>query len=374
MKNIDADALVTSFCTLAGIEGTPFKEKAVAGYIKQQLEPLGVHIIEQSIPVGNSDTGNILCIPEGTDTGKPLLILTAHMDTVRSTAALKPVVKDGVIASDGTTILGADNRAGVTALLYMLRIAHENRLPLKNIVVLFTVAEEVGMVGARHLDLSDYPSIERILVFDCSKRPGIFIRHCFGCLKFKVDVHGKPAHAGVAPEKGVNAIAIAAGIINDLQQGRLDDEATFNIGTIRGGDASNVVSSEVVFDGEIRGPSMEIIERHLDRLRQTTSAVAARFNGTASIETHLAFAPFYIDPSSADYAFAEEVIRKAGLTPDPIRYTGGSDANAYNARGIPAINFGIGAQQPHSNEEFIRIEDLVKTTEIVLCAAVNDTT
>ncbi len=367
---IEIDALVDDFCKLAGIEGISLHEKKVADYIKRYLEPLNIRILEQPIPIDASETGNLLCIPVETDPDKPLVILAAHMDTVRSTLKLNPVVKDGVIASDGTTILGADNRAGVAALLYTLRIAREKELPLNNIVVLFTVAEEIGMVGARNLDLSDFPAIERIFVFDCSRRPGIFIQHCFGCLKFRITAQGKPAHAGVNPEKGVNAIAIAAGIINSLQQGRLDDGATFNVGSIHGGEATNVVSSEVVFDGEIRGPSMEIIEKHLNRLKEAASSVASRYNGNIHIDTTLAFAPFYIDPASDHYKAAESLLRKSGLEPKPIRYTGGSDANAFNAKEIPAINFGIGAQQPHSNEEYILIEDLVKTTELTLNAAV----
>ncbi len=373
MKYIETDELVRDFCTLAAIEGTSLKEKRVADYIKKQLAPLNIHIVEQPIPVEESQTGNLLCIPEETDPGMPVIILAAHMDTVRSTVELKPVKKDGVITSDGTTILGADNRAGVAALLYMLRTARKRKLRLNNIIVLFSVAEEIGMVGARNLDLSAYPAIERLFVFDCSKRPGIFIQHCYGCLKFTVTVHGKPAHAGVAPEMGVNAIAIAAGIINALPQGRFDDDATFNIGTIRGGETTNVVSYNVVFTGEIRGPSMEVIEKHLDMLKDTAEKTAKRYNGKIEIHTSLAFAPFYIDPASDHYKSAEAILRKAGLEPNPIRYTGGSDANAFNAQGIPAINFGIGAQQPHSNEEFILVEDLVKTTELVMCAAIRET-
>ncbi len=370
MKYINTDALVDDFCTLARIEGTSLKEKKVAEYIKQQLEPLNIRVLEQPISGVKSNAGNLFCIPEESDTGKPVTVLAAHMDTVRSTRNLNPVIKDGVITSDGTSILGADNRAGVTALLYMLKAAREKDLRLHNIVVLFTVAEEIGMVGARNLDLSVLPSIERVFVFDCSRRPGIFIQHCYGCLKFYVTVHGRPAHAGVAPEKGVNAIAITAEIINKLGQGRLDDDATLNIGTIHGGEATNVVSYNVEFDGEIRGPSMEVIEYHFDRLQKIAKETAARYGGEVEINTSLAFAPFFIDPSSDHYKKAENIIRKADLNPDPIRYTGGSDANAFNAQGIPAVNFGIGAQQPHSNEEFIYIEDLVKTTELVFYAAI----
>lgn len=372
MKHIDTAELVNDFCTLAPIEGISLKENKVADYIKRRLEPLGIRIVEQSIPVDGSQAGNVICIPEETDTAKPVTVLAAHMDTVRSTANLKPVVRDGVVASDGTTILGADNRAGVAALLYMFQTVRRNKLPLNNIIVLFTVAEEIGMVGARNLDLAEFPAVERVFVFDCSKRPGVFIQHCYGCLKFSVDIRGKPAHAGVAPERGVNAIAIAADIINAMPQGRLPGDATFNVGTITGGEATNVVSSDVRFTGEIRGPSMEVIEAQLDRLKNTAAETAERYGGKTGVQTSLAFAPFCIDPASDHFKSAGEVLRKAGLKPEPIVYTGGSDANAFNEKGIPAVNFGIGAQQPHSNEEFILVEDLVKATEMVMCAAIGE--
>jgi len=372
MRYIDPDVLVRDFCTLARIEGTSLKEKQVADYIKNYLEPLDFKINEQILPDAMGESGNLLCIPDETDPRQPLILLAAHMDTVRSTEKLNPVIKDGVITSDGTTILGADNRAGVAALLHMLRSAREHNIRLNNLGVLFTVGEEIGMVGARHLDLSMYPTIERIFVFDCSKRPGVFIQHCYGCMKFQITVHGKPAHAGVAPEKGVNAIAIAAEIINEIEQGRHADDATINIGTIRGGDTTNVVSSEVHFDGEIRGPSMKLIEHHLKKVQESAGRIATQKNGTLDSKTQLAFAPFVIDPATQHYKAAEKIIIQAGLKPEPIRYTGGSDANAFNAAGIPAINFGIGAQQPHSNEEFIYIEDLVKTTELIFYAATKD--
>jgi tripeptide aminopeptidase len=369
MNFLDTAQLVGDFCSLARIEGISLKERKVADYIKSKLEPLRVRVVEQPISFGGAESGNLICIPEETDRDKPVTFLAAHMDTVQSTQLLTPIVNDTAITSDGSTILGADNRAGVAALLYMIEVARKQKLPLNNVGVIFTVAEEIGLVGARHLDFSGYPTVKQIFVFDCSRRPGVFIQHCYGCLKFRMEVTGKSAHAGVAPEAGINAIAIAADIIHDVEQGRLDDDATFNIGTIHGGDATNVVSSRVVFEGEIRGPSMGVIEKHIHKLEKIAAAVTDRFKGSYRLDTSLAFAPFHIDPSSDHFKAAEKMIRKAGLEPKPIQYTGGSDANAFNSNGIPAVNFGIGAQQPHSHDEFIYIEDLRKTAELALIAA-----
>jgi tripeptide aminopeptidase len=369
MNHINRDLIVKKFLDLAVIEGTPLHEKRVATYVRKELARSGILTEELAINVDGAESGNILCTLPSTDLRKPVTLLCAHLDTVQSTNDLKPVVEEDRIRSDGSTILGADNRAGVAALIYLLQAVHEESLPTKNVAVLFTVAEEIGMVGAQNIDTTRFGEIESVFVFDCSRRPGIFIQHCYGCLKFILSVRGKSAHAGVAPEKGINAIAITAAIIASLRQGKLEDEATLNIGTIQGGNATNVVPSSVRCDGEIRGPSMESIDYHFDAMKHTADHIAQKSGGSVSIEGSLAFAPFYIGENSKPFRQAASIIRRAGLEPQPIRYTGGSDANAFNAMGIPAINLGIGAQQPHSTDEFILIGDLVKTAELAFCAA-----
>jgi tripeptide aminopeptidase len=369
MKYCNRDLIVKKFLDLAVIEGTSLREKRVATHVRQELARSGISTEELKVDIAGAESGNILCTLPSTDLREPVTLLCTHLDTVQSTQQLKPVIGDGCIRSDGSTILGADNRAGVAVLVYLLQTVQERSLPTKNIAVLFTVAEEIGMVGAKNFDMARFGEIESVFVFDCSRRPGIFIQHCYGCLKFTLSVQGKSAHAGVAPEKGINAIAITAEIIASLRQGKLEDEATLNVGTIEGGSATNVVPSSVRCDGEIRGPSMESIDYHFDAVKHTADHIAQKSGGSVSIERSLAFAPFYIGENSKPFRQAASIIRRAGLEPQPIRYTGGSDANAFNAMGIPAINFGIGAQQPHSTDEFILIDDLVKTAELAFCAA-----
>jgi tripeptide aminopeptidase len=360
---IDTERLIRLFLDLAVVDAVSFRETPVAKFIREYIDDASVTCITAGRPP-SGDCDNLICIPDGVDRSKPVTLLCAHMDTVRPTAELHPIIEGDFIKTDGSTILGADNRAGIAALLYTLKDISERSIQAENVAFVFTVAEETGILGSKHLDLSTFQSVEHAFVFDCSRRPGIFIQHCHGCVGFNVAITGKAAHAGVNPEAGINAIAIASEIITRIPQGKLPDDATCNIGIISGGEATNVVSPAVRFIGEVRGPSTEVIDRHLTALRHIATKIAEQRGGSCNIVTTESFTPFYIEPSSSVFRQAEKILSLAGLVPRPIRYSGGSDANVFNARGIPSINFGIGAQKPHSTDEFIFIEDLVKTAEI----------
>ncbi len=364
---VHPDRIVSVFLELVVIDAVSFHEGPVAAFIKRGAGR-SFRFIDCGIPPGGT-CPNLLCVPRSVDVEKPVCIICAHMDTVGSTKDLNPVVEAGRIHTGGKTILGADNRAGVAALLFAMREIDENRLNPANCVFLFTAAEETGTMGSKNVEWSSIPGAASALVFDCSKRPGVFIQHCYGCVGFTVAIRGRAAHAGIHPESGINAIAIASDIIHRLPQGRLPDGVLMNIGMIQGGEATNVVPPAVVFRGEVRGPDRETIEYRLQRIRETVAEAAKDRGATSEITTAESFVPFVVEEALPVYREAVRILQRAGLKPEPIVYTGGSDANSFNERGIPAINFGIGAQQPHSVDEFILIEDLLKSAEMVMYAA-----
>ncbi|MER3523199.1 MAG: hypothetical protein C4326_03830 [Ignavibacteria bacterium] len=154
------------------------------------------------------ECGNLICIPQGFDPSRPAIALLAHLDTPRSTASVQPIIRDSRIESDGTSALGVDNRAGTSILLQALRTHAASGKPA-NVVVVFTVAEEIGPLGSHYLDLSPY-NVKMCFVFDCSRRPGTFIRAAVGCSLYTATFIGRASHAAVAPEKGLNAIRMAA--------------------------------------------------------------------------------------------------------------------------------------------------------------------
>ena len=355
--------LLSLFLRLAPIDGVSHVERAIADEVMATLREAGIDVIEdQSAPIVKGNTGNLLCFPPGFRVGAPAIMLEAHLDTVQPTGSLKAIVKDDRVCSDGSTILGADNRMGLSILVDLLLHSDEMPDPRKNFFVALTVGEETGLYGAAALDLSDR-KVSAAFVFDCSKRPGIFIRESVGLYDFTAQFVGKAAHAGVAPEEGISAIALAASAISKIRLGRLDPETTANIGKIYGGDATNIVPERVTVEGEVRSFSPDRIRDELRRIEETFHS-AVNGSGRLVFSAYSDFEPYVHKPDAPAVVELEDAIRRAGLTPQPIRYMGGSDANKYNAKGIPAVNIGIGAQKPHSVEEFFLLEDLFKSSEI----------
>lgn len=346
-----ADPLVRRFIDLATIEGRSGREQSVARAVVNQLEEAGLTVETQAPPEGGGQ-GNLICpIAGGGGT-----ILTAHLDTARSTAGLAPQVGRERITSDGTSVLGVDNRAGVAVLVQLAVEAATGRIQAEPFTVVFTVREESDLAGSRTMALRE--SWQRAYVFDSSLRPGRYIHGSYGAKRFDVRIEGRAAHAGIAPETGADAIRAAALAITRMPLGRLDSETTANVGRVEGGLAINTVPDRAWFEGEVRALREARVDQVVEEIRQRSEEAAADLGATAVMEHAWDFRPFRIDPDSAVCRHLERAIHGAGLTPEPVFSSGGSDANWLNARGLPALNVGIGAQNPHSNDEFILIEDL----------------
>ncbi|MCX8056012.1 MAG: M20/M25/M40 family metallo-hydrolase [Ignavibacteria bacterium] len=347
------------FISLAKIEGLSKNERNVNEFIKNFLTNYGLPVFEDnanSIDGGNS--GNLICkINGGGD-----FVLLAHMDTVSSTAQLNPVIENGKITTDGNSILGADNRAGITAILYALKKSIEKNNSLKPFTIAFTICEETTLSGSKNIELDD--KIKMGFVFDSHLDPGNFIIKSPGALMFTISVKGKPAHAGIEPEKGINAIECSAKSIARIKQGRIDEETTLNFGKIMGGKATNVVPSLVNIEGEIRSFKIEKVETQFEIVNKIFQEEADKIGCSINIESQWDFKPYRINPESEVYQRINRAIRAIGLEPKEAFSFGGSDANSLNARGIQAVNIGIGAKNPHSNKEYILIEHLIQASKI----------
>lgn len=358
-------ALVSLFLEAIKVEAQSLHERPMAEFVRRYLADLPVSVHEDTTAhLFNGECGNLLCVPSGFDRARPSFALLAHMDTPRPTVNVRPVVSDSHIQSDGTTALGVDNRAGTSVLLHALR-QHVASGQKANFIVVFTVGEELGLYGSKYVDLAPY-NVQSCFVFDCSKRPGTYIQSCVGCSLYTATFIGKPSHAAVAPEKGVNAIAMASEAIRRIPLGRLSPTMTTNIGTITGGSATNVVPDRCRLEGEVREFDRRAIEDHMVFLQDRFRSVSSEFGGSVEFTSQEDFAPFRLATDSTLIRTTDDVLRAVGLTPHPIEYLGGSDANMLNAKGIPAVNLGIGAQNPHGDDEFILLEDLFKTAEMAL--------
>lgn len=351
--------LVEIFLTMAGIDGMSGAERDVSAFIISFLKALNLKADRDDAGRhigGNS--GNVICrIGGGGD-----VVLIAHMDTASTTKGLKANVLDDRITSDGTTILGADDRAGIAAILFSVEKLLKDRAAIRDCTLAFTVDEERGLGGSSHLRLD--PAIKMGFVFDSHLRPGYFIHRTYGAKEFNLTVTGKAAHS-CSPHKGLNSIKIASEGMGRLRWGRLDAETTANVGAISGGIIVNIIPETTRLKGEARSADIRKVDETIEEIKAAFTAAAEEAGGEAKLDSKWLFKPYEIPPDAEVRMRLEEALISAGLESKPMITPGGSDANSLNAMGIPAVNIGIGAQDPHSMEEFILLEDLQKTAEIV---------
>jgi tripeptide aminopeptidase len=351
--------IIDLFLELVQINGVSGQEADVAAFIKHYLGDLGLEVTEDEAHIqSDGSVGNLTC---RVGTGGNTLLL-AHMDTVRPTKDLKPVVHADRITSSGDTILGADNRAGVSVVLSSIRKAVESPDAYSDFSASFTISEETHLTGSKLLEVD--PAIEMAYAFDSGYRPGHLIHGSYGAQSFLIEVQGRAAHAGLAPEKGINAIWVAAQALAQLETGRLEDQSTLNFGAIAGGSTTNVVPDSVIIKGETRALTRERGTEILGHVFEVFDQVTKEYGARAECKSRWEFTPFKISPDATIYGRVVQAMEQVGITPIPLIAAGGSDANSLNDNGIPAVNLGIGAQNCHSNEEFILIEDLLTVEAI----------
>jgi tripeptide aminopeptidase len=358
---MDEQRIVEIFLQSACINAPSGLEKPIADFIKSFLSDYNYEVTEDdSQRFTSSNTGNLIC---KIGTGGEFLFLS-HMDTARPTKDTKPIIKNDRIVSAGDTVLGVDNRAGVAVLLYMLEKIAKEKILVKDFTVAFTTCEETTLFGSKNLGING--EIKKCFVFDSGYRPGNFIFSSCGAIGFNMRITGKASHSGISPEKGINSLQAAAKAISKLPLGRIDEETTMNIGNLKSGSAVNVVPELTELEGEVRSFDLIKAENYFENLVDTFRKESEAIEAKVEYNHFWDFKPYSIKESSDVYKETVRAIKKAGLIPIPRISLGGSDANSLNGRGIESVNLGIGAQNPHSNDEFIFIEDLVKSAEIAL--------
>lgn len=289
------------------------------------------------------------------------IALCAHLDTVEDgIRVIDPILDGNLIWAKDDTILGADNKAAIAMFTEALESAREQELDMRPVDLVFTFGEEKHLAGARELDLSLLRFKDMILM-DATGEVGGIIVSSPTHYTFKITVSGKRAHAGIEPEKGDNAIQNAAEILKLLPQGRLDENTTFNTGTIRGGDATNIIPDRVVIEGEFRSSSREKIAELVDLM------VKLNFE-TQKIQVDLTqdYKGYEIDSHNPLADEVGKAMKKAGLSPRFLKSGGGSDANIFREKGIEALNLASGMTKPHSFEECITLDSLIQGTEVIL--------
>lgn len=362
---INKERIVKKFLEYVQIDSETKNEKEFADKIKFELEELGfeVYIDEAGKKIG-SNTGNIIAKLKGNKDTETILF-SAHMDTVTPGLSIKPIVKDGVIYSDGTTILGSDDKAGIAAIIEAVKILKEENIDHGNIEIVFSIYEEGGLYGTKNLEYDKIKS-KKAFVLDSGGAPGEIIIKGPAQDKLVAKIIGIPAHAGVCPEEGISAIQVAASAIAKMDLLRIDEETTANIGIIEGGKVTNIVCPGVTITGEARSLVNEKLDKQTAHMVQCVEEACKEFGAKAEIDTSRAYSAFDVDENDDIVNIVKKACSILGFEAITKASGGGSDTNILNGNGIKAVNLGVGMKKVHTLEEYISIEDLVNTAKLVL--------
>lgn len=363
---INRKRMLEEFYQLVQIKCSTRAERQVADVIKQKLTDLHMEVTEDNTgdKIGGN-CGNIFCFVPGTVAGAPGLLLTAHLDCVEPCGDIIPVLKDGIITSSGPTILGADDKSGVVAILEAVRQIKEQNIAHGDIQIVFTVAEEGGLNGSKNIDPA-LLTADFGYALDSSGSPGEIVNMAPGQNKLDITVHGKKAHAGIAPEEGVNAIVLAGKALAAVKDGRIDPETTANIGSIKGGSATNIVPDKVEILAEARSRNKEKLTLQTEHMCQVFEDTIKTAGGSVDIAISKEYDAFVLPDTATPVVVARQAAESIGLKPVIKATGGGSDANYFNSYGIPTAVLGTGMTKVHTTDESIKEEDLYNTGALVL--------
>ena len=357
--NINEERLKNTFIELVSVPCPSLDEREEAALLVQKLQDLGMEprMDDAGTKCGGT-TGNVWGFLKGNVPGAARLFFEAHMDSVAPTTGTNVVEKDGILYSDGTTTLGGDDKSGIAAVLEALQCVVENDLPHGDVQVCFTIAEETGSYGVRYMDKTMIQA-DAGYCMDCGGHPGAIFNASPKAINVKLKVLGKSAHAGLEPEKGINAVMLAADALHALPAyGRLDEETTLSVDMINGGLAPNIVpeACEIVID--MRCPD----EEKLEKLKNETVAVIRNAveagGGTLEVELKDVAPGVNLNAEHATVKLAAEAAEKLGFTVS-TGFTGGcSDANFLCGMGLPSVLLATGMDKIHTTEECLTLEDL----------------
>ncbi len=370
---IQRDRLVQHLLDLIRIDSPSRREGKVALRLKKDLEAMGAEVtFDRAGEKIGGNTGNLIAHFRGSGNSASAFLLSAHMDTVQPGEGIKPWIDGDAIRTDGTTVLGGDDKSGIAIVCEAIRSLQEDKFPYGDLEVVFTICEEDGLQGAKNLDISLLKS-RFGLVFD-SDAAGILFTKAPASDRMEFTVHGLEAHAGMFPERGLNAIQIASEGIANMRLGRLDDETTANIGFIRGGLAPNIVAKQVFIKAEARSHSYEKLSAQTNHMRKCLQDAIAKHSVVIDGNTHTPrleekvwrdYERIHIEDDSPIVQLVLKAAQNLGQNIDTRKMGGGCDASALNQRGFQVANLGTGMHDIHTVNEWLDIPEMCRTVSIV---------
>ena len=362
---INRDRLLGLFADLVKIDNPTLKERNMCDKIKEILNSLHIEAYEDDTgsKIGGN-AGTLYAYIDGT-LDLPPILLSTHMDVVNpacgKTAVFHP---DGKITSDGTTVLGADDLAGVSEILEALTVLKESGLPHRPIEVLFSVSEETYCTGIKQFDFNRIQSKEAY-VLDITGPVGDAANQAPSVMKFRADFHGLAAHAGFAPETGIHTIKAAAAAISSIDCGHVGD-LTVNIGTINGGIADNIVPEACTITGEVRGFSDDNVKKQVKMIEEKVRSAADSVGATVDFHAETLCVAYYVEETEPVSLRFQNACAKTGLTCNFVNTYGASDNNVFLLHGIRGLVIAPGMNNCHSTEEYTHVSDLENAAELVL--------
>jgi tripeptide aminopeptidase len=359
-------AALDLFLELAAIPSPPGEERLVADRVTEYLRELGLEVDEDDTgPAMGSNAGNLLARLPGREPAGTPIFLCAHLDTVPPQGPLDPVVVDGVVRNAGGTILGADNKAAVVAMLEGARRIVEERRPHAGVELLLTQKEEVGLMGAGAFDHTRLEA-ELGYVFDQAGPIGEIVLGAPTGRVLNVRFHGRAAHSGMYPEDGRSAIAAAARAIADLRLGRIDEETTANVGLISGGTARNIIPEWCTLQAEVRSHDNDKVADVAQEMLDAFGFAASLEDCTVEIDVRETYGAYRFKRGDAVVGLAVSALERCGHEVTTALSGGGADANVFNARGIPCVNLANGMAEIHTADEHIAVADLDAMVDVTL--------
>ncbi|MDF2535383.1 MAG: Peptidase [Bacillales bacterium] len=362
---INEKRIVDQFLHLVQIDSESRNETEIAKYLKDVYIGLGLTVFEDdSKEVTNFGAGNLICTLKANKNGVDPIYFTCHMDTVVPGKNVKPSIKDGVIVTDGTTILGADDKTGIAAMIEAITVLNENNIEHGDVQFVITVGEESGLVGSKAMD----PKLLKAkygFALDSDGPVGDIIVAAPTQARIEATVFGKTAHAGVAPEKGISAITVAAKAISRMPLGRIDEETTANIGRFEGGSQTNIVCDKVTILAEARSLIHDKMEQQVLKMKEAFESATNEFGGSVDFKHKVMYPGFKFSDGDHVVEIAKKAISKINRPHRLLKSGGGSDANVFVGHGIPTVNLAVGYEEIHTTNEKMPISELVKTAELV---------
>jgi tripeptide aminopeptidase len=362
---VPAPDVVQLFTDLAALPSPPGQEREVADRVAAYLRELGLDVEEDDAgeQIG-STAGNLYCSLEPTAEGLPLF-LCAHLDTVPPEGAIRPVLEDGIVRNAAGTILGADNKSAVAAILDGVRRIVEEGRSHAGLELVFTLKEEVGLLGAGAFDHTRLAA-DLGYVYDQAAPIGEVILGAPHARTLDVRFHGRAAHSGMYPEEGRSAIAAAARAIADLRLGRIDEETTANVGLISGGTARNIVPEWCALQAEARSHDERKLSDLVQELIDAFTFAAGVEECEVETEIRKGYRGYRFRPDDLPVRLARAALERTGYTPRLALTGGGADANIFNERGLRCVNLANGMRNIHTADEQITVEDLHGMVEVTL--------